>query len=213
MNPSDEELCSQWMGGDQRAGATLVKRHFASVDRFFRFKVGEPHGPDLTQKTFLAVQVCVVEEKRTVSSFRPWLFGIARNKLLHHFRDDGRHRERIDFDASSVFDLDPSPSTIYSAGRRHRLLLAALQRLPLNVQLMLELHYWEEMTLAEIADVVEKPVSTVKIQIWRGRKRLFELMEVLAESQEDLETTRGGLEDWAERVRRECDDEDGDDDT
>jgi len=206
MTPTDDELSNQWAAGDQRAGKILVERYFTSVDRFFRFKVGE-HGKDLTQSTFLAAQEGI-RRKRSDSSFRPWLFGIARKKMLHHFRALGVAQRRFDPEVDSVADRDPSPSTIIDAGQRHRLLLAALRRLPLDVQMMLELHYWEHMPIAEIAEIVAKPVGTVKTQMRRGRQRLDQLMEELAESQEELETTRSGLDGWAKRVRRECEDED-----
>jgi RNA polymerase sigma factor (sigma-70 family) len=209
MTPSDDDLCKLWAAGDKRAGTMLVERNYESVDRFFRFKVGELHGPDLTQATFLAVQEGLTR-KQAGSRFRPWLFGIARHKLLHHFRDGVVAKQRFDPDASSIADSGPSPSTLIAAGQRHRLLLAALQQLPVNVQVMLELHYWEEMKIDEIAEVVEKPPGTVRTHMRRGRLQLFEEMEKLAASPEDLETTRGGLEGWAERIRQDCQ-EDGDD--
>jgi RNA polymerase sigma-70 factor (ECF subfamily) len=88
--------------------------------------------------------------------------------------------------------------------QQHRLLLAALRRLSLDDQVMLELHYWDDMKIEDIAKVVEKPINTVKTRMRRARLRLEELMDELAESREELETTRSGLEGWAERVRQEC---------
>jgi RNA polymerase sigma factor (sigma-70 family) len=202
----DDDLCTRWAGGDQQAGAAFVKRNYASVDMFFRFKVGEHHGVDLTQATFLAAQEGI-KRKRSDSNCRSWLFGIARNKLLKHLRDHGREQRRVDPDVSSIADLDPSPTTRIDAGQRQRLLLAALRQLPIDVQMMLELHYWEGMKVADIAEVVEKPVNTVKIQMSRGRGRLETLMEQLAESPEELETTRSGLDGWANRIRQECEEQ------
>jgi RNA polymerase sigma factor (sigma-70 family) len=200
---ADDELLRAWAEGNARAGATLVERHYDSVVRLFRFKVGEQQGWDLTQATFEAAQKALPSFRRD-SSFRTWLFGVARNKLLNYMRSRGRDNQRFDPDASSVADLGPSPSTVLDAKQRDRLLLAALRRLPVDVQLMLELHYWEKLPIAEIAKIVEKPANTVKTQMRRGRQRLDELMAELAETPEHLETTRSGLEGWAERVRQEC---------
>jgi RNA polymerase sigma factor (sigma-70 family) len=208
MTPSDDDLCNQWAAGDRRAGAILVERNFASVDRFFRFKVGV-HGVDLTQETFLAAQEGVTR-KRSDSSFRPWLFGIARHKLLHFLSDGRRDVERFESGVTSLYDIDPSPITIIDKDQRDRLLLAALRRLPIDVQMMLELHYWEQVPIAEIAEIAEKPINTVKTQMRRGRKDLEDLMKKLATSEEELETSRSGLEGWAKRVRQECGEEDSD---
>jgi RNA polymerase sigma factor (sigma-70 family) len=208
MTPSDEDLLKAWTTGDPLAGATLVRRHFDRVDLFFRVKVGEERCVDLTQITFLAVQEAVrLGRFRGDSSFRTWLFGIARNKLLVHLRDGGLEQKRFDPDADSVADSDPSPVTIIDEKQHRRLLLAALRRLALDDQVMLELHYWEHMQIAEIAAVVDKPINTVKARMRRARLRLEELMDELADSQDELETTRSGLEGWAERVREECGDE------
>ena len=200
---SDEELVRLWAAGDSLAGRVLVARHYARVDQFFRRKIGKEHCEDLTHATFLAVQEGLARF-RGESTFRGWLFGIARNRLLHHLRDNGRDQRRFDPDEHSVADLDPSPATLLDVEERHRLLLAALRRLAVDVQLMLELHYWEKMPIAEIATIVDKPANTVRTQMRRGRLRLEELMDELAESPEELETTRSGLEGWAERVQQEC---------
>jgi RNA polymerase sigma factor (sigma-70 family) len=189
--PLDDELWRAWIAGDQRAGAELVERHYTCVDRFFRSKLGEHQGVDLTQATFLAVQ----ESRgsfRGDSGFRTW---------------QGRDQQRIDPDASSIADLlDPPLAELLDAVQSNRLLLAALRRLPLDVQVMLELHYWEGMKVAEIAEVVSKPVNTVKTQMRRGRQRLEQLMDELKRSVEELESTLSGLDGWAKRVRRECED-------
>jgi RNA polymerase sigma factor (sigma-70 family) len=206
MTPPDDELWRAWIAGDQRAGAKLVERHYSCVDRFFRYKLGEHQGVDLTQATFLAVQ----ESRgsfRGDSGFRTWLFGIARNKLLYYLRNQGRDQQRIDPDASSIADLlDPSLTERLDAVQSNRLLLAALRRMPLDVQVMLELHYWEGMKVAEIAEVVNKPVNTIKTQMRRGRQRLEKLMDELKRSVGELESTLSGLEGWAKRVRQECED-------
>ena len=200
---SDDDLFRRWIDGDARAGEELVERHYASVDRLFRFKVGEEQGRDLTQATFEALQ-STLSRFRGQSGFRTWLFGIARNKLLGYMRNRVRDQRRFDPSANSVADLGPSPSSLVDVERRQKLLLGALRRLPVDVQLMLELHYWESMSIAEIAKIVERPVNTVKTIMYRGRQRLDALMEELVETPELLESTHSGLSGWAARIRREC---------
>jgi RNA polymerase sigma-70 factor (ECF subfamily) len=203
---TDEDLFRSWASGDARAGEALVERHYASGDRIFRFKVGEQQGRDLTQATFEGLQASL-SRFQGQCGFRTWLFGIARKKLLNFMRGHVRDKQRFNPDASSVADLGPSPSSLIDTERRQQLLLGALRRLPVDVQLMLELHYWESMRIAEIAKIVEKPINTVKTQMYRGRQQLDVLMAALAETPELLELAHSGLSGWAEQIRRECEDQ------
>ena len=93
---SDEEdfaLLQEWQGGDAVAGNRLVRRHFSSVFRFFRTKLGDGV-EDLTQQTFLGL-VEARERYRGTGTFKAFLFGIARRQLLLLLRKKGR--------ASNVF--------------------------------------------------------------------------------------------------------------
>ena len=61
--------------------------------------------------------------------------------------------------------------------REHQILLESLRRLPLDAQLILELHYWEEMTSAAIAQVLEVPHGTAQTRIRRARQLLAQEIE------------------------------------
>lgn len=100
------------------------------------------------------------------------MFGVARNCLLHHFRS--RFRDRLDFDPSrgSVADLDPRPSTVAAQNERQRQLLDAMRTLALDLQIALELYYWEELTATELAAALQIPVGTAKSRLRRGRQAL-----------------------------------------
>ncbi|WP_106389909.1 RNA polymerase sigma factor [Enhygromyxa salina] len=203
---SDSELLARWRAGDRAAGATLVERHLESIVRFFMSKVGSD-SDDLVQATFLGLLDGALDRLRAEGGFRSFLFGIARNKLLEHLRNTIRDRERFDPQHATLAGLDPSASAAIDAHGQNKLLLAALRRLPLDTQLMLELHYWENMRVREIAVALDMPPSTIKTRMRRGRARLDEEMRALARSREALETTLRGLDGWAQELRRELDGE------
>ena len=94
---SDCELLERWRRGDNVAGSCLVKRHFDAVQRFFASKA-PGHNEDLIQQTFMA---CVEAKDafRGDSSFRAYLFGLARFQLLSHYRKLYRARG-LDFTAA-----------------------------------------------------------------------------------------------------------------
>jgi RNA polymerase sigma-70 factor (ECF subfamily) len=173
---TDEELLRAWTEGDERAGESLFRRSFDALFRFFRTKAPDAC-EDLIQATMLE---CVRSRERiwVDAPFRPFLFGVARNCLLHHFRS--RFRDRLDFDASqsSVADLDPRPSTLAVRNAEQAQLLEAMRHIPLDLQVVLELHYWEELGTRELATVLEIPQGTVKSRLRRAREALRAALEV-----------------------------------
>lgn len=171
----DEALLAAWAEGDDAAGEALYGRHFDALYRFFRTKAPADY-EDLIQTTMLE---CVRSKGRFRGDapFRAFLFGVARHCLLHHFRS--RFRDRLDFDASrsSVADLDPRPSTIAARNAENHRLLEALRQIPIDLQLVLELHYWEEMSTRDLATVLDVPQGTVKSRLRRAREALREVLE------------------------------------
>ena len=162
-NRQDYELLRAWRADDTAAGNALVRRHFASLFAFLRDKAPD-HADELVQRTFLAA----VEARDRVQDglrFRAFLFGIARNLLLMHRRSTARRGKVIEQEPVTGVDLGPTPSRIASLREQQRVLLRALRRLPLDMQLTLELFYWEELDRAEIAAVLGVEVNTVKSRL------------------------------------------------
>ena len=189
----DLALLEAWRVGDSDAGGALFERHFRSVYGFFRNKTSGSID-DLVQKTFMA---CVEGRDRVkASSFRAYLFGVARNVLYGEFRMR-RKEEAIDFGVSSARDLAPGASTALGRKEEHRLLLRALRRIPLNYQVALELYYVEGMRGPELAEILEIPEATVRSRLRRGLERVKKEIEQLAANPSLVESTVGGLETWA----------------
>lgn len=206
--PTDVELLVGWRGGDAAAGSRLVERHFSTVYRFFRRKMGGADlAKDLTQKTFVT---CLEKRDRLreESMFRAFLLGIARNVLLRHLRATGRAAER---EAAASIDPVPtptSPSGVVAMQQEQELLLRALRTLSLDLQMTVELHYWEQMTTAEIAEVLDVQPGTVKWRLSKARERLREEIERIGASTELVESTVGDLDRWARSLRRLVDADD-----
>ena len=196
---TDFELLDAWKAGDAAAGNALFERHFAAVCRFFRNKVDEGVD-DLIQRTFLA---CVESRDRFrgESSFRTYLFTVARHELFAHLRRREREQARFDPLEHSVHDLGPTPTGVVAQHRSQRLLLEALRRIPVDLQVALELFYWEDLPASELARVLELPEGTVRTRIRRGRQLVEASLRELAEGDPDLASTLAGLEDWARSLR------------
>lgn len=170
VGDDDAVLLDRWRAGDRAAGEALVARHFAAVLRVFRHKVGDV-ADDLVQQTFL---ICLERRDDIIAGerFRAYLLRVAYSRLLRFFRERAGPRGRVDPIVSSVHELSPSPSAQLGADDEHTRLVAALARLPLEMQVALELFYWEEMSAPEIAGVLAIPEGTVRSRLRLGRDKL-----------------------------------------
>ncbi|MCH9687674.1 MAG: sigma-70 family RNA polymerase sigma factor [Deltaproteobacteria bacterium] len=160
------ELLMAWRAGDRAAGNQLFHRHFPAVSRFFRNKVSDSE--DLVQATFLA---CVEGRERFEgrSSFRTYLFSVARYQLYGHLR---RNRTPVDFGVTSLVDLGTSITRRIANEQRGGRLRDALRQLPVEQQAMLELFYWESLSCRQLAEVFEISEGSARVRLHRARRSL-----------------------------------------
>jgi len=189
----DFALLGAWRGGDESAGSVLFRRHYHGVHAFFARRVPEV-ADDLTQRTLLA---CVesLDSFRREASFRGYLFGIAKNQLLKHLRSQAR------FDAmrSRTHDAEltrTSPSAMVGRRQEQHLLLLAFSRLPAELQLGVELFYWQGLRAHEIAQVMDVPTSTVTTRLSRARQLLREYIDDLGGPETPRAALLADLEGW-----------------
>lgn len=197
---TDSELFARWAAADRRAGAALVERHYGAIERFFATK-SAGGVDDLVQQTFLACAEGAARF-RGDGSFRAFLFGVARNVLCEHIRRRVRDgRKTPDFSTCSLVDLAPGVSTVVSRDMAHRQLVLALQRIPLDLQTLLELYYWEEMPVDELAEMMAVPSGTIKSRLFRARGLLREALEALPGSADERAGARTLLGRWLADMR------------
>jgi len=198
--PTDLALLAQWRAGDAEAGQALFERHFDSIYGFFETKC-PADADELVQATFLAC-LRAKEQFRGDSSFRTYLFTIARNELYRVLRTRQRRGTQVDFALSSIAELVSTPGTRLARNQEHQHLLEALRRLPVEQQTLLELHYWEDMEIAELAKIFDAPAATIRTRLHRARKALRDLVEHAAPRKilEDLETMDAWAKSFAPRA-------------
>src|ERR1043166_917760 len=114
----DLVLLDRWRTGDAAAGEELFQRHFDSIFGFFETKC-EADADELTQATFLAC-LRARDQFRKESSFRTYLFTIARNELYRVLRERQRRDAKLDFQVSSIAELISTPGTRIARNQEHR---------------------------------------------------------------------------------------------
>jgi len=179
-NDDDEDcrLLERWRAGDRGAGEQLCTRHFAEIYRFFEHKIAN-EADDLTQQAFLS---CVHsrDQFRGASSFRTYLFTIAKNVFYMRLRQKSKY-EHVDLETSSLDELVSSPSQ--QLGREQELarVRAALRQLPVAQQVLLEFHYWHDLDAAALAEMFETSPGAIRVRLLRARRALRSKLEASGE--------------------------------
>jgi RNA polymerase sigma factor (sigma-70 family) len=195
---TDFELLERWANGERAAAEELFDRYFDPLVRFFENKV--QHGvQDLVQQTWLAC--CEGRTRfRGDASFRTYLFQIARFQLYSHYRSRYRNLD-LDFEVASVVDLGTSPTGAVARKQEQRRLLNALRRIPLQYQIVLELRMWEDLSCAEIADVLDLPEPTLRSRLRLASERLRRELQASGMTGPALSDPGEELREWARAVR------------
>ncbi|MEM9455065.1 MAG: sigma-70 family RNA polymerase sigma factor [Myxococcota bacterium] len=172
---SDDQLLAQWARGHRRAGDRLMRRHVASLRRFFEVKAPEV-AEDLTQATLLA---CVEgsDRFRGDAPFKSYLFGIARRRLLLYLRSQERQERMHGFREAQGPDTVLTPSRCAALRQEQTAMLMGLAALPVQLQMTVQLYYWEGMKAGEIGQVFSIPASTVTSRLARARALIREQIE------------------------------------
>ena len=196
--PDDLTMLSSWRDGDQASGKLLFKKYFDPLYRFFSSKCAEPD--EMVQSTFFAM-VKAKDQFGGRSSFRTYIFTIARHELYRHLRTLKRDRT-FDPELSSIADMGTSIGGRMARNEDHRRLQEALRQLPVEQQTLLELHYWEDMDAPALAEVFEVAPGAIRTRLTRARAALRDVMTKQASAPADALASVEALETWARAVAR-----------
>jgi len=172
---SDDELIAN-VPVDAAAFGVLYRRYLDPVYRYFYARVGSPaEAEDLTSQVFLAAFESLANY-RSQGRFPAWLFSIARRKIADHYR--GR-RPQVPLDlAANLYSpsIDPLAQTLQveelESLQKHLALLAEDDRE------LLRLRFAARLNFTEIAAVLGRGESSVKMALYRLLKHLENQMEV-----------------------------------
>lgn len=192
----DGDLLERWRGGDQGAGRDLFARYFDQLFRFFSNKCAEPD--EMVQATFLAM-VKAKDQFAGRSSFRTYVFTIARNELYRHLRTLKRERQ-FDPELSSIADLASTAGAKLARNEDHRRLCAALRTLSVDQQTLLELHYWEGLDATALGEIFEAQAQTIRARLSRARAALREAMAAADAAPAHALVSVEAMDTWARAI-------------
>ncbi|MEM7301285.1 MAG: sigma-70 family RNA polymerase sigma factor [Pseudomonadota bacterium] len=172
----DHELIKRVADGDRFALERLYAKHHVRVFRFIRrFESNEATAEDLANDVFLDVwnQAAKFEGRSQVTS---WFLSIARFKALSERR---KRRNVVDPDDALSKMADPAddPEIVAQKSNKSEMLKMCIGALSEDHRVIVDLVYYHERSISEIAEILEIPQNTVKTRMFHARKNLSEIMK------------------------------------
>ena len=172
---SDEALIEKVASGSRLAMQVLFVRHQARIYRFIVRLLGGDNAlaEDLTSEVFLSAwrHAHQFEGRSTVTT---WLLAIARYKALGELR---RRPEPISREEDvEITDPADNPEAAFEIKHRGELLRKCLTRLSREHREIIDLVYYHEKSVQEVAEIVGIPGNTVKTRMFYARRKLSELL-------------------------------------
>ncbi len=178
---SDSALLQAFLAGDLEAYDDIVDRFSASVYRLaLKFTRSQADAEDIAQETFLSAYENLLKAPKDLP-LKPWLMTIcvnlcrnlARKKKSFNFSDLEKSDEEGESDiAGKIRDEDLNPLEKAKQNENVGHVQSALQKIPEKYRIILELRYMEDLSYQEIAEILNLPLNTVKVQLNRAKTHI-----------------------------------------
>lgn len=166
---ADNDLAARTLEGDLRSYEELVRRYERLVGHVLYTYAGrEAAVDDLVQETFLKAYD-KLESFKPEYKFKTWLLTIANNLGVDTVR---RRREQVEFNPEIHARITSGPETVAVEADRSRTLQDAMSSLPETYGVPMILRYNEEMSYAEISEILDLSIPAVKSRLFRARQML-----------------------------------------
>jgi len=178
---TDEALMLAWQAGDASAFDLVYERHRGGVFRYLlRHCRDRATAEELHQDVWLKL-IAARASFDAAARFSTWLYAVARNRMIDHWRMNRRHRHvSLDDDGEgdaigeTIEDSNPAmnPQRAASALQECALLVAALEALPAAQRDAFLLHVEGGLAVGEIAALTAAPAETIKSRLRYAYRRL-----------------------------------------
>ena len=171
---TDEQLMRRASRGNERAFEELYNRHARRLQGFFARRLGDAElAADFMNDTFLRLY-SARERYQEGKNFRAWLYTIAYNLCKNHFR---KNFNSLLTESGEVVQDDNVEVQLDNA-ILHDALREVLSQLPEHLGLLFSLHYEEDLTVPEIAEITQLPAGTVKSRLHKTMQTIKERLKI-----------------------------------
>ncbi len=179
---TDEVLAIRVQQGDATVFGDIVDRYTAKLERYGRKFLRDPENiTDLLQDIFIKVYENIQSFDAT-QKFSPWIYRIAHNAFVNELRKHSRSPIiNFDFDTLLSYQVSGGESPVKDRETEEEKLMVSqgLEMLPPKYREVIVLHFLEEMSYKEIADVLHIPIGTVGIRLARAKKMMHQAYKKL----------------------------------
>jgi len=174
----DQHYIDAIFDGDARAFSVLVDRYKHMVFTLAA-KILKNHqeAEEVAQDVFVKVYMALRTFKGD-SKFSTWLYKITYYRSLDELKRKKRGLKTSSIDSDTEFHLSNMENVLdmLETNERKLAIKGAIDELPSDDAVVITLHYFEELSLKEIADIMNIEANTVKVRLFRIRKRLAGLL-------------------------------------
>jgi RNA polymerase sigma-70 factor (ECF subfamily) len=171
---TDGQLLERIAGGDREAFDVLYRRFVRPVFALALRRLGDRgRAEDATQETFASVWRSARSYKPDRGPGAPWLYAVARNAIV----DRTRQRTETPMEPPDEPAREPGPSELAEQSWLSFRVHGAVESLPEQERVLLELAYWGGLSQSEIADFLNIPLGTVKTRTRSALGRLADQLE------------------------------------
>jgi RNA polymerase sigma-70 factor (ECF subfamily) len=156
----------------------IYDQYIEKIYRFVYLKVNSQEvAEDVTSKVFLKAWKSYSDEKNQIGNIGAFLYKIAGNAVIDHYREKGRSKTISSEIAPELVDsrINLQDKAILSADIDN--VKKVIQSLKKEYQDVIIWHYLEDMPIPEIAELMGKPEGTVRVMLHRGLKSLKDMIQ------------------------------------
>jgi len=177
MVEAEEQIIERVKRGESSAFSALYTAYVGKIYRFIALKVSSvQEAEDLTHEVFLKALSNIRKYEKRGASFTSWLYEIARNKVIDHYRTKKVNVGLEVIDAEIVSEDVPLTQTLDNEFQNERVRQAILA-LPEEYQTVLILRFTEDLSPKEIAKIVGKSEGSIRVTQHRALERLKQLLK------------------------------------
>lgn len=174
MLDGEEQLIARAIGGESSAFGSLYDYYQPKIYRFVVLRVGRrEEAEDLTHQVFLHAWQRIEEYRFLGFPFSSWLYRIARNAIVDHYRTKREATDIEEVDLADATNLERDTDVLL---QMHRV-RAALLELKDEHQDVIIMRFIEELSIKEVAGALDKTEGAVKLLQYRAMRELQKMLD------------------------------------
>jgi RNA polymerase sigma-70 factor (ECF subfamily) len=174
--------------GDTKAYAQLVNRYKDLVYTLaIRMVKNREEAEEVAQDSFIKV-FRSLEKFKGDSKFSTWIYKVTYNTCLDRIKKNKKHLNDVAIDEFTFNELGTIDNALdhLIKEEKHALIRNCIKKLPEDSSALLTLFYFEDLSLVEIAHIINVEVNTVKVRLFRARKKLAEILQQYLQPQNSM---------------------------